>query len=144
MLSDFRGVPLVDSDAFLKSVDFGTISNPVEVLEGIKASVIFPFTQGIVSLNDSPIVTVFTEPSVFTGKPAPCPDFSLVSEGVDVGKGYLVTIGTPDTPDILRLVFNVLGFVAVSHGGAAVRTDYASRVEKRRKLLDGSVAGLSD
>jgi hypothetical protein len=92
-----------------------------------------------VSLGTRPIVTVFTTASAFNGKTVPCPDFSLVSEGGAVGKGYFVTIGTRAMPDILRLVFNVMGCMALP-GGAPLRVDYASvtmqRMEKRRKLME--------
>lgn len=132
LLSDFRGVPLVDSDAFLKSVEFESES----VESRTESRAVFPFNHGIVSLDAKPVVTVFTTPSAFAGTPAPCPDFSLVSEGTAVGKGYLVTIGTPEVPDILRLVFNALGFVTLPPGGAPVRVDYSARTEKRRKLVD--------
>lgn len=138
LLSDFRGVPLVDTDVFLKGVDFETLTSG-ESAESAESVVVFPFNHGIVSLDAKPVVTVTTEPSVFAGKPPPCPDFSLVSEGTAVGKGYLVTIGTPAVPDILRLVFNVMGFQSLS-GGTPVRVDYASRIEKRRKLTDGTHA----
>ena len=145
MLSDFRGVPLVDSDAFLRSVDFEDVGGDLEVGGVIMEDrVVFPFKHEIVSLGAKPIVTVFTTPSAFTGKTVPCPDFSLVSEGGAVGKGYFVTIGTRAMPDILRLVFNVMGCMAVL-GGAPVRVDYTSvtmqRMEKRRKLMGGEVGG---
>ena len=137
MLSDFRGVPLVDVDAFLKSVDFEDVGGDLEVGGVVMEDrVIFPFKHEIVSLGTRPIVTVFTTPSAFNGKTAPCPDFSLVSEGAAVGKGYFVTIGTKAIPDILRLVFNVMGCIA-QPGNAPVRVDYAQRMEKRRKLTDG-------
>ncbi len=101
--------------------------------------VVFPFKQEIVSLGTRPFVTVFTTPSAFNGKTAPCPDFSVVSEGAAVGKGYFVTIGTRAMPDILRVVFNVMGCMALP-GGAPLRVDYASvamqRMEKRRKLME--------
>ncbi len=144
MLSDFRGVPLVDSDAFLKSVDFEDVGGDLEAGGVVMEDrVIFPFKHDIVSLGSKPIVTVFTQPSVFPGSAAPCPDFSLASEGVAVGKGYLVTIGTHAMPDILRLVFNVMGCLVLP-GGAPVRVDYTSRMEKRRKLMDGSVVSEPD
>lgn len=134
MLSDFRGVPLVDSDAFLKSVDFEDVGGEMgEVV--MEDRVVFPFKHEIVSLGAKPIVTVFTSASAFVGVPAPCPDFSLVSEGGAVGKGYLVTIGTRAIPDILRLVFNIMGCMA-QPGNAPVRVDYTQRMEKRRRLTD--------
>ena len=137
MLSDFRGVPLVDSDAFLKSVDFEEVGGDLEMGEVVMEDrVVFPFKHEIVSLGAKPVVTVFTTPSAFIGRPVPCPDFSLVSEGGAVGKGYFVTIGTKAIPDILRLVFNVMGCIA-QPGNAPVRVDYAQRMEKRRKLTDG-------
>ena len=139
MLSDFRGVPLVDVDAFLKSVDFEDVGGDLEVSGAVMEDrVIFPFKHEIVSIGARPIITVFTTPVEFIGKPAPCPDFSLVSEESSVGKGYLVTIGTRAMPDILRVVFNVKGCMTMP-GGSPVRMDYASmmlaRAQKKRKLV---------
>jgi hypothetical protein len=145
MLSDFRGVPLVDSDAFLKSVDFEDVGGDSEVGGVVMEDrVVFPFKHEIVSLGARPIVTVFTTPVESVGKTAPCPDFSLISEESTVGKGYLVTIGTRPMPDILRVVFNVKGCMAMA-GGSPIRMDYASmmlvRSQKKRKLMtDGNGA----
>jgi hypothetical protein len=134
MLSDFRGVPLVDVDVFLKSVDFDDLESVV-----MEDRVVFPFKHEISSLGARPIVTVFTNPLELTGKQPPCPDFSLVSEVSAVGKGYFVTIGTSEMPDILRTVFNVMGCMLMQ-GSPPVRMDYASavaaRMEKKRKLLE--------
>ncbi len=145
MLSDFRGVPLVDVDVFLKSVDFEDIGGDLEVSGVVMEDrVVFPFKHEIVSLGARPIVTVFTVPVEFNGKIAPCPDFSLVSEDSTVSKGYLVTIGTRMIPDILRMVFNVMGCMSMP-GGSPVRMDYASmvlkRMQKKRKLLGDGVGG---
>ena len=142
MLSDFRGVPLVDVDAFLKSVDFEDVGGDLEVSGVVMEDrVVFPFKHDIVSLGVRPIVTVFTTPVELVGKPAPCPDFSLVSEDSTVSKGYLVTIGTRAMPDILRVIFNVMGCMAMP-GGSPVRMDYASmmlkRLQKKRKLAGDS------
>ena len=151
LLSDFRGVPLVDVDAFLKSVDFEDIGGDLEVSGVVlEDRVVFPFKHEIVSIGAKPIVTVFTTPVEFSGKPAPCPDFSLVSDDSTVSKGYLVTIGTRTIPDILRVVFNVMGCMAMP-GGSPVRMDYASmmlkRMQKKRKLVgdgDGTEEGEVD
>jgi hypothetical protein len=82
------------------------------------------------------------------GLPAPCPDFSLLSEELSVGKGYSIAIGTKEIPDIVTLVFNVMGCMS-SAAGTLVRLDYASqtakRLEKKRKLLELSgERGASD
>ena len=149
MLSDFRGVPLVDSDVFLKSVDFEDVGGDLEVGGVVMEDrVVFPFKHEIVSLGGRSVVTVFTTPVESVGKPAPCPDFSLISEESTVGKGYLVTIGTKTIPDILRIVFNVKGCMAMP-GGSPVRMDYASmmlmRSQKKRKLVtDGAEDGEVD
>ena len=140
MLSDFRGVPLVDVDGFLASVDFDREVDPSWV-SGDK--IVFPFRHEIVSLESSSVVTVYKEPVVSGGSgdsgissspplfPVPCPDFSLVSEASPVVKGYLVTIGTRKIPDILRVVLNVMGCTFLP-GGAPVRMDYMDRVKRRR------------
>jgi hypothetical protein len=131
LLCDFRGVPLVDVDTFLKSVDFEEIGE-------VGNQAVFPFKHEIASLGAGPIVTVFTNPIEQVGLPAPCPDFSLVSEASAV-KGYLVTIGTEEMPDIFKMVFNIMGYTTMT-GASPVRTDYASamamRMEKKRKLLE--------
>jgi hypothetical protein len=136
MLSDFRGVPLVDVDAFLKSVDFEDVGGDLEVGGVVMEDrVIFPFKHEIVSIGAKPIVTVFTNPVEFVGKPPPCPDFSLLSEESSVGKGYLVTVGTRAMPDILRMVFNVKGCMTMP-GGSPVRMDYLlMRTQKKRKTM---------
>lgn len=152
LLGDFRGVPLVDVDQFLKSVDF---ADDEMVVMGDR--VMFPFRHEIVGFgsgNSTPCVSVFTKPVVdVSGKSAPCPDFSLLSEEVAVGKGYLVTIGTKEYPDIIRAVFNVMGCMS-SAAGTPVRLDYAAmmakRLQKKRRLggdedgACGDGAGLGD
>lgn len=151
MLSDFRGVPLVDVDGFLRSVEFGDIGDIVDVVDVVdtcvkrvitKDAVAFPFKHEIVSLGGSAMVTVFKEPVVISGGPVPCPDFSLVSETSSVARGYLVTIGTKKMPDILRMVLNVMG-CTVLPGGAPVRMDYSNmdRV-KRRRLCNCGVGAV--
>lgn len=142
LLSEFRGVPLVDVDVFLKSVDFEGVDEDVEVGGVVMEDrVVFPFKSDIASLNARAVVTVFTTPVVSSGVPAPCPDFSLLSEASTVTKGYLVTIGTRAVPDMLRVVMNVNGCMTVMPGGSPVRMDYASvameRMQKRRKLCGG-------
>jgi hypothetical protein len=141
MLSDFRGVPLVDVDTFLESVDFEDGETGGVVMED---KVVFPFKHDIVSLKAKAVVTVFTSTVVSAGTPAPCPDFALVSEACAVAKGYVVTIGTRAMPDMFRFVFNVMG-CSVMPGGTPVRMDYATaaleRSNKRRKTL-GDGAGF--
>ena len=146
-LGDFRGVPLVDVDLFLKSVDFEKGEEEMVVMQD---KVVFPFKHEIVGFGSGqPYVTVFTKPIVdVPGKPAPCPDFSLLSEDMAVGKGYLVTIGTKEFPDIVRLVFNVMGCMS-SAAGTPVRLDYAAlmakRMEKKRRMIgDGNGDGNGD
>ena len=141
MLSDFRGVPLVDVDVFLKSVDFEGLSGDSEAGEVVMEDrVVFPFKHEIVSLGAKAAVTVFTSPVVHAGVAPPCPDFSLISEASSVAKGYLVTIGTRTMPDILRVVLNVMGCVVIP-GGAPSRMDYATaaleRMQKRRRVEGG-------
>ena len=145
VLGDFRGVPLVDVDAFLKSVDFGEVGGVMREDLVIKEDrVVFPFKSDIAGLGgQQALATVFMSPVVdVPGKPAPCPDFSLLSEGLSVGKGHLVTIGTKEFPDIVRVVFNIMGFMS-SASGNPVRLDYTKRFEKKRKLEE-EAAGSED
>jgi hypothetical protein len=141
-LGDFRGIPLVDVDAFLKSVDFGESGAMQEDLVIKEDRVVFPFKSDIAGLGgQQALVTVFMRPVVdVPGKVAPCPDFSLLSEEVSVGKGYLTTIGTKELPDIVRVVFNVMGCLS-SASGTPVRLDYAKRLEKKRKLEEAVAGG---
>ena len=146
-LGDFRGVPVVDVDKFLKSVDFEDSEGEMVVM---RDRVVFPFKSEIVGFGDGvPCITVFTKlVTEAPGLPAPCPDFSLLSEELSVGKGYSVAIGTKEIPDIVTLVFNVMGCMS-SAAGTPVRLDYASqtakRLEKKRKLLELSgERGASD
>jgi hypothetical protein len=71
-LGDFMGVPLVDADAFLKSVDFGeadgTMSEDLDIKED---HITFPFKSDIVGLGQPAFCTVFLRPLVdVSGKPA--------------------------------------------------------------------------
>jgi len=135
-LADFRGVPMVDVDQFLRSVDF---DSPDEEMVVMPDRVIFPFKHDIVGFGDArPCVTVFTKPVLdLGGKPAPCPDFSLLSEELAVAKAYSVTIGTKEFPDIVKMLFNVMGCMSTA-AGAPVRLDYAAqmakRLQKKRKV----------
>jgi len=132
-LGDFRGVPLVDVDQFLQCVQF----EGATVTDG---KVVFPFGSEIAGLGENPLVTVLTAPvKDVSGAIPPCPDFSLlVSEGLAVGKGYVVQIGTEELQDIVQVVLNVMGCMS-SASGTPVRLDYASlmakRLEKKRKSL---------
>ena len=144
-LGDFHGVPLIDTDTFLKCVDFNekfgqmesSGENPIDEQE------LFKFPGPIPSFSESPVVTVFTAPMSNTlGQQAPCSDFSLMSEACNVSRGYLVTIGRGDYPDVLRFVFNVNGCQGggMMGGGAsgAKRVDYAVA---RRSMLAKRKAG---
>jgi len=136
-MSDFLGVPIVDSDQFLKSVEFpGALA--VEDGELVEDRVTFPFRHEIVTLSERPVVTVVTS-AVFnaTGPPAPCPDFALMSEVCSVKKGYIVSIGRDDAPDILRFIFNVTG-CQFSPNGCPSRLDYVARLGKRKALCSGA------
>ena len=126
-LSDFLGVPLIDSEQFLKGVEF-------EDGEEVPEKAVFPFGHPIVNLSDSPSIAVLTSP-VFnsTGPPAPCPDFALMSEVCLVNKAYLVTVGSEEAPDVLRVVFNVMG-CQFSPNGSPSRLDYAARLGKRKAV----------
>ena len=155
LLSDFKGVPLVDVDVFLNCVDFGSLldvkldASSAALLEDGRVigcdglvvedgqRIVFPFRHDIPSLGSKAFVTVhFPALSVSTGVSPPCPDFSLLSEDSVVGKGYLVTIGTKIMPDVLRVVLNVLG--CSSSSGLMARMDYvtamAERAAKRRRI----------
>ena len=132
-LSDFLGVPIVDSNQFLRSIDFsGQRGADAEEGEITDDRAIFPFRHPIVNLSERPIISVLTAP-VFnaSGPPAPCPDFALMSEVCAVSKGYLVTIGTEEAPEVLRVVFNVMG-CQFSPNGTPSRLDYAARLGKRK------------
>ena len=103
-MSDFLGVPLVDTDQFLQSVEFQprdadgvTVASAWEEGElgdEERKSVVFPFRHEIPNLSDKPIVTVFTAPvSKSSGIAAPCPDFALTSVKLHVSIGkYWVSL----------------------------------------------------
>ena len=130
-LSDFLGVPMVDSNVFLKSVEIAPAEEGGEE-SSVDDKLVFPFKHEIVHFSAHPVVTVYTAP-VFNagGPPAPCPDFSLMSETCSVAKGYLVTIGKDDAPDVLKFVFNVMG-CQFSPNKSSNRLDYAARGAKRK------------
>lgn len=130
-LSDFLGVPMVDSNGLLKSVDIAPAEEGEEDAS-VDDKLGFPFKHEIVNFSSQPIVTVYTAP-VFNagGSPAPCPDFALMSEMCSVAKGYLVTIGKEDAPDVLKFVFNVMG-CQFSPNKSSSRLDYTARCAKRK------------
>ena len=152
-LGDFKGVPLVDVDLFLQSVDFHGMlqeGEDGEVGEGVSADiledrVIFPFKHEICNLGGKAFVTVWTNPitpSLLLNSaeppelvPAPAADFSILSEDCSVAKGYLVTIGTKEDPDILRFVLNVMGCQRSVAGGSGQRVDYSSKKRKQSPVL---------
>lgn len=122
-LSDYRGVPLVDTNKFLSSISF-------EDGEELDTEVAFPLNFPISGL-EKPFATVTLSPLKLTpGLPAPCPDFSLLGEDCAVTKGYFLTIGTSEAPDILRLIFNVMG---CQNAGSHQRLDYLQRAQRKRK-----------
>lgn len=131
-LSDFLGVPMVDSDGILKAVDIKA-SGSDEEGEVVEDKLVFPFGHEIVNFSAHPVVSVYTAPVYnATGAPAPCPDFALMFEMCSVAKGYQVTIGKDDAPDVLKFVFNVMG-CQFSPNKSSSRLDYASRGAAKRK-----------
>jgi hypothetical protein len=127
-LSDFLGVPMVDSDGLLRSVEIV----PGEDGEVVDDKLVQLFRHEIVNFSSQPVVTVYTAP-VFNadGPPAPCPDFALMFEMCSVAKGYLVTIGKEGAMDALKFVFNVMG-CQFSPNKSSSRLDYSARVAKRK------------
>jgi hypothetical protein len=127
-LSDFLGVPMVDSDEFLKSVEI----QQGEEGEMVEDKLVCPFRHEIVNFSPHPIVSVYTTP-VFNavGPAAPCPDFALMFDMCSVDKGYLVTIGKEGAQDVLKFVFNVMG-CQFSPNKSSSRLDYAARGAKRK------------
>jgi len=130
---DFHGVPMVDTDTFLQCIDFKDKAAQAEAGDdSIDEQELFKFPRAIPNLSDSPVVTVFTNPITksidASGLDAPCSDFSLMSEACNVKRGYLVTVGRGDYPDVLRFVFTVMGCQGGGVGGAggAKRVDYAA------------------
>jgi hypothetical protein len=121
-LSDFRGVPLVDSNEFLSCVSFEDQPYPAEA--------VFPLPYSIQGL-EKPSLTVTTAPVSAQASPPPCPDFSLLFENCTIAKGYPFSIGTADAPEVLRMVFNIMGCQA--QGGTLQRLDYLERAQKRRR-----------
>lgn len=128
-LSDYRGVPLVDANRFLSCVSF-------EEGEELEGEATFPLNFSIAGL-EKPFATVSVAPLSLDAAPAPCPDFSLLSEDCTVSKGYFLTIGTDAAPDILRLVFNVMGCQSQS---SHQRLDYLQRAQRKRKALPAEEA----
>jgi len=132
-LSDFMGVPMVDSDSFLKSIDI----RQGEEGEMAEDKLSFLFKHEIVNFPAHPVMSVYTAP-VFNavGAPAPCPDFALMFEMCSVAKGYVVTIGAPSAPDVLKFVFNVMG-CQFSPNKSSSRLDYCAARLAKRKAPEG-------
>jgi hypothetical protein len=109
--------------------------------EVMEDKLVFPFGREIVNFSAHPVVSVFTGPVYnATGAPAPCPDFALMFEMCSVAKGYQVTIGKDDVPDVLKFVFNVMG-CQFSPNKSSSRLDYASRGAAKRKAPEGLSPG---
>jgi len=123
-LSDFRGVPLVDVDAFLKPVAFQDGDAP--------KTAAFPAPFSVAGLEPLSIF-VATAPVLDQAGPAsPCEDFSLVARTARLTKGYHVSVGTLAMPDLLTFAFNAAGCPSAS-ARAFQRLDYAQRVGGKRK-----------
>jgi hypothetical protein len=137
-LADFRGVPLVDVNEFTKGIDMAKRISEKDDGETLDEQEVFDFGSEIPSLSKNPLVTVHTTPvthSQSSGVPAPCPDFALMSEACSVKKGYLLSLGSAEYPDALRLIFNVMGCQSASVQ-AMRRMDYAARAASKRKAFD--------
>ena len=120
--SDFRGAPLVDANRLLSCISF-------EEGEELEGDATFPLNFSI-SCLEKHFASVVISPTFLRGAPAPCPDFSLLSEDCAVVKGYSLPIGTSEAPDILCLVFNVMGCQST---GGVQRLDYLQRAQRKRK-----------
>jgi len=118
-LSDYRGVPMVDANEFLRPVEFGP-----------EFPSVFPFGHAIEGLDPLQIA-VDPNPTLHSGAPPPCPDFALLAQGHTVARGYHVSIGTELAPDILSFVFNALG-CPNPNSAAFQRLNYIERAKKRK------------
>ena len=122
-LSDYRGVPLIDVDQFLRDV---------KPDDATRNKLSFPSSFAVAGM-DSLLFTLRTGPVSSNGPLPALTDFALLREDTAVTRGYLVTIGTAELPDIVRFVFNATGCLAGV--GGLQRVDYAQRVHLKRKVI---------
>jgi hypothetical protein len=150
---DFKGVPLVDSEKFLKCVEYAALGRLTSGAEATPPNVVFPFGTRFAELSEDPILTLWTQPvsnpevgivvnRETVGKfddsqphpsPPPCPDFALMSEGFYVKRGYSLTIGESQMPEIVRLIFNAMGNQTYTKSSLE-RVDYRARAMKRKAM----------
>ena len=145
-LSQFRGVPLVDTAAFLEPVREGE-------LETSDTSVVFPATWRVphdpylqsIGFRVGTIPKTQVENEVNPSDestmflPPPCPDMPIVSPGCAFDRGYKVVVGNPGSggPDsndayyVLAIYFNAAPSRSQLGGGSGHTTEY-----KRIKLDD--------
>ena len=107
-LSEYRGVILIDSDAFLDHVTHKSFAS----LDDGESEITFPvpwqlgdLSSLVIAVNPEPVNNLSTGDTPF--KPE-CPDFMLVDPRVNFERGYHVTIkDQTDDEAILQFVFNV-------------------------------------
>lgn len=121
---EFRGVPLVDVDEFLR---------PVQFTEETGAGVFpAPFTVAGLDPLQIEVTTVPVTRSPPLALAPPCEDFSIISRASRITRAYYVAIGTLSHPEILAFAFNATGCPSASTLSFQ-RLDYAQRGLKRKE-----------
>jgi hypothetical protein len=110
-LSAFRGVPLIDANAFLSPVDEGRLDSWEEAVS-FAAPWHVPQEAELKSIGFRVGTTPATQ---VEGTPPACPDLSIVSSECSFQRGYRVYVGNPGTEGgddafyILSFFFNCGG-----------------------------------
>jgi len=125
-LADFRGVPLLDVEEFLRPVTFQ------DAEAGYARTEQFPAAFSVSGLE--PLVfSVKTNAILNQEGPSPlCEDLSLVSGSARITRGYHISVGTVAMPDILSFAFNATGCPS-ANTVAFQRLDYSQRAAKRKE-----------
>jgi hypothetical protein len=113
-LSEFRGIPLIDTDAFLDFI------NPNLESGADRTHISLPFE---VPNMTNPHLAVFHDPVRCDGPTEPmCPDFVLSHEVHQIDRAYKMFLGTEKNPTFMPIIFKSAGGAGTKRAGG--RTDW--------------------
>ena len=115
--SEYRGVPIVDTDKLLSFVDVQGHYEDGEVLN---------FDLGFeLDTLKNPTAALTIEPAATAGAPPTCPDFILHSGAVESAHAYALTFGDEEDPDIATVYYSPPPDSAgAKRAGEGQRVDY--------------------
>ena len=114
--SEYRGVPIVDTEKLLSFVDLRGHCEDGEAFQ-------FPLGFELEGLQN-PTAALTPEPTATDGDAPACPDFILHSGGVASARAYALTFGDADDPDIATVYYSPPAESAgAKRGGEGQRLD---------------------